>query len=308
MALTVANAPPPDGHRVRVRLGAPASPLDPAQTSLGAPPWRLGAGPARPVLERLEHEHPRLGDRFRCQLGVKTGLNQVFLDPGLDVEAHLLRWALRGRDVKPFRAEPRQRLLWPCDESGRALPVLPSGAARAIAPHLGVLRRRADHDGGVPWTLFRTGPASAPHRVVWSDLARRLTAVALTGPADRHIIPLNTCYVIAVSDGPTALRLAGWLNCTWVRVIAAASAEPASGGFSRFNARVMSALPLPTAALASHDLLVHARAGAGATLRQSDLDDCCAGLLGITARERTVLAGLAPPDRHAGCRTSDRCP
>jgi hypothetical protein len=45
------------------------------------------------------------------------------------------------------------------------------------------------------WTLFRTGPATARHRVVWPDLARDLTAAALTASTDARIIPLNSCYV-----------------------------------------------------------------------------------------------------------------
>ncbi len=291
MALVAALAPPPEGHQVRLTLGAPHPALP--QRTLGAAPWALHSGGARDALQRLRESFPVLGERFGCHLGVKTGLNRVFLDPPEDIEPELVRWAVRGRDLRAFTVRRGRRLLWPCDIRGAPLVRLPPIASRYVARYAAELRRRADHTGGPPWQLFRTMAASAPFRVIWSDLARRLEAVALNGPAGLRLIPLNTCYVMPVKDAETALRLSAWLNSTWCRAVALATADPASGGFARFNARVVAGLPCPDRVSTDPVLLELGRSGARHMLPQESLDDCCAELLSLTPAERTALAGLA---------------
>ena len=298
MALVAVHAPPPEGHQVRVRLGEAEGSVP--QRTLGPEPWPLFPEGARTAIARLRRSAPGLGERYVCHLGVKTGLNRAFLDPPAEVEPALLRWAVRGRDVRAFRVRPVRRLLWPCDAGGRPLDALPPGAARHLGEWTAELRRRADHTGGRAWALFRTGPASSAHRVVWADLARRLEAAALTGRAGLDLIPLNTCYVLPVRDAATALRITGWLNSTWCRAIAAASADPASGGYSRFNARVVGALPFPSEALADEALLVLAREAARGDPPQEELDDRCAELLGLAGRERDALAQLAAARAEPG--------
>ncbi len=301
MALIAANASPPAEHIVRLRLGSAEVGHGIPQRHLREGPWVLTTSSAAELIARLGQDHPRFGERFTCHLGVKTGLNRVFLDPGLDVEPEVVRWAARGRDVCPFRVRRVKQLLWPCDSCGRPLDVLPPAAARRLSPHFGDLRRRADYPGGKPWRLFRTAPALSPHRVLWADVARRLEAASLSGTRGLQVIPLNSCYLTPVPDEETALRLAAWLNSTWCRALAAAIAEPASGGFARFNARVISALPLPASALASTGLLTLARLGMAGSLEQKDLDDCCAGLLEIDESEQRLLAELAGAGAFAGC-------
>jgi len=300
MALVTTNAPPPEDHVVRVTLDSPDLAGGVPQRQLSQGPWVLGQGSAAELIQRIGGRWPPLGGRFTCHLGVKTGLNRVFLDPDCEVEPELVRWAVRGRDIRPFRAHPVRRILWPCDESGRPLPRLPPGAARHLSPHHGELRRRADHAGGPPWEIFRTGPALSPYRVVWSDVARRLEAATLNGNTARTPIALNSCYLIPLDRARVALRLTAWLNSGWSRALARSGAEPASGGFARFNARVVSMLPLPEAVLHSTDLFELARRGVAGTLEQTDLDDCCAELLGLASGERGVLAELACPGTVAG--------
>ena len=293
MALVTINAPPPEDHLVRLTLDSPDRTSGTPQRQLSQGPWVLGKGSAGELVQRIGQRWPPLGERFTCHLGVKTGLNRVFLDPGGEVEPELVRWAVRGRDIRPFRAHPVRRILWPCDESGRPLPRLPPGAARYLSSHHGELRRRADHGGGPPWEIFRTGPARSPYRVVWSDVARRLEAAVLNGRPATTPIALNSCYLIPLDRARVALRLTAWLNSGWSRALARAGAEPASGGFARFNARVVSMLPLPEVVLHSSDLFELARRGVAGTLDQADLDDCCAALLGLASGERGLLAELA---------------
>ncbi|MGH7631528.1 MAG: Eco57I restriction-modification methylase domain-containing protein, partial [Gemmatimonadales bacterium] len=248
MALVLSRQRPDQGHLVRGALSVREPAVTP-QRALGAGgPWVVTGGAARDAL--LGAGAPRLRDRFTPRLGVKTGANALFLDPPASVEAALVRVAVRGRDVRPFAAVRGPRLLWPCDGAGHALAELPPGARAHLALGESRLRARADYQTGPPWTLFRTGPASAPHRVVWADLARRLTALALTGADGRSRIPLNSCYVLVAPDAEAAHRLAAWLNCTWIRAAARLGATVASGGYARFGAAPVGSLPLPDAAVA----------------------------------------------------------
>ena len=306
MALIARREAPPSGHRVRLRLGDSTPSGGIPQRELGRNPWVLLPDAVRSTLTRIASEFPTLGERFPAQLGVKTGCNRAFLDPPESVEPALIRWAVRGRDVEPFRVRPSGRLLWPCDDAGRPLSALPPGARQHLERFREPLRHRSDHspESEPLWSLFRTTAASARYRVIWPDLERRLTSAPLVGLSSAALIPLNTCYVMPVRDRPSALRLAAWLNSTWCRVLAAAVADPASGGFRRFNARVVSSLPAPPALFGDDRLLILGTAGVGGTLDQKDLDDRVALLLALTPSERAALEAVAPGGTEPGRRNT----
>ena len=249
--------------------------------------------PVHEALEIMRAGHLTLGDQWSIQLGAKTGANEIFCEPPQSVEPALIRWAIRGRDVRAFHTDRRVRLLWPHDKRGVVFPRLPAHAAAYLARHEGTLRARADYLGGPPWTLFRTRAASAPFRVVWADIRRRLTAAPLIHPADRSCIPLNTCYVIALPEAEPALALAAWLNSTWVRAAARVVADPARGGFARFNARVVGALPLPTGVLTDAVLAQLARLGAEGAPVQKEIDVRCAEHFRLPASAQAALATVA---------------
>jgi hypothetical protein len=292
MALVLSRRRVADGHAVRTGL-AIREPASLPQRTLGTgAAWVLSRTGWEAAAE-LGRGLPTLGDRFTVHLGVKTGANDLFLDPPDTVEPALVRTAVRGRDVQPFIAGAGPRLLWPCDDRGRPLAELPPGAQAHLAAADRRLKSRADYDGGPPWTLFRTGPASAPHRVVWADLARRLTSVALVGQQARQRVPLNTCYVVVTSDAETAHRLSAWLNCSWIRAAARLGASEASGGYARFGAAQVKRVPLPSAALDDPALGELARAAAQGSPVQADLDDITARHLALAPAVRTTLAAVA---------------
>ena len=290
LALVARKATPPRGHRVRTALTGPGRRAVAQNRLRGGGPWILHADRAGQVAARIAREQPRLGDRLVCQLGVKTGANRIFLDPPSSVEPELLRWAVRGRDLRPFHARPARRLLWPQDSTGAPLAQLPSGAAAYLLPLEPELRARVDYAGGPPWTLFRTAAATARYRLVWADLGRRLTACALTDPQDACLIPLNTCYVARARSRPEAERLAAWLNSTWLRALARLGAVPASGGYHRYTAALVSQLPLPASVLTDDALLAAGRAARAGDPVQEAIDDIAAAHLALSTRERSALA------------------
>ncbi len=288
-ALIATKHPPSPGHLVQPGLGAAAAGI-PQHRLAGGGPWVLAAPALLEALERVRGEHPRLGDRLTPQLGVKTGANALFLDPPPEIEPTLIRLALRGRDVRPFQSRPTLRLFFPHDPSGAVYQRLPAFAAGYVAAHDAALRARVDHQDGPPWALFRVRAAVAPHRVAWSDLARQLSATMLSGAGSNETIPLNSCYLIALPDHRSALALCAWLNSTWIRVAARATADPAASGFARFNARVVAELPLPSKALDDATLADLAlRATRGDTI-QEELDAVVAEHLSLEAGVRAVLA------------------
>ena len=292
MALITTRRRPPANHRIRTALG-PSAGFSVAQGNLGAEPWLTDA--AGEVSARLRSRFGLFGEQFSCALGVKTGANRVFLDPP-DVEPDLLRWAVRGRDVAPFVARPIRRILWTHDECGRPLERLPARARRYFEQHESELRARADHVGGRPWQLFRVPGAMGAHRIIWADLAARLTAVALT-MRDAELVPLNTCYVARARSDADAHAGAAWLNSAWIGVLARSGATPASSGYARFRAATIGALPCYPAAGAA-DLADLGRAATLGTPNQTVVDDLVASLLDLSGTERRALAQLADRSAH----------
>jgi hypothetical protein len=292
LALIAAKTPPSGRHRVRTSLSL-AQGERIAQSDLsGGAPWILtGAGLPR-LLSTLRRNHPDLSESVTCHLGVKTGLNRVFLDPPDDLEPEVLRWAVRGRDVMPFRCHCKRRLLWSHDSAGRPSIHLPPKAEKYLRAHELALRARRDYVSGPPWTVFRARPAVAPYRVIWPDLSPRLMAVSLTSQRDLERIPLNSCYVAPVVRPAQADALAAWLNSTWMAALARLGAVPASGGFARFNAQVVGRLPLPSAALTDAKLSALARLARRGAAVQEQLDDLVAKHLGLTSSAQHALRAV----------------
>ena len=281
MALVAARAEPGPADETATALGPKSqAPRIPQRGLQASGPWILLPDAGR-VAARLRASFPTLGERWTPQLGVKTGADDVFL---VGEPAAWTRPAIRGRDVTAWRAEAGAHLLWTHATDGRVLPRLPAGLARLLAPHTERLRRRADYRAGPPWQLFRVALACAPHRVIWPDIARRLRAAV----PDPRAIPLNTVYGIATRTAEDAQALAALLNSRWLSALACLHADPARGGFRRFNARVVADLPVPRAGASAWAALA-AAGGRGAVD-----DDAVAEILELDAAERRALAQVAP--------------
>jgi hypothetical protein len=292
LAIVAGKGAPLEGHRVRTTLSLETHRQVIQAELRGGGPWILVRDHVREAVAELEQNHPKLGQNAVCHLGLKTGANRVFLNPPADLEAEVLRWAIRGRDLMAFRWQSRTRLLWTHDDLGRPSRELPPRAAAYLSAHYAELRARKDFKRGAPWTVFRTQPAVARYRVVWADLARRLVAIALSKPRDREHIPLNSCYVTPMRTAAEADRLAAWLNSTWLRAAARAGAMPAASGFARFNAQVVARLPLPDRVLADGRLGCITREGRAGRAVQEELDDIAARHLGLSASAQRALRSL----------------
>jgi hypothetical protein len=202
-----------------------------------AGPWILIPGAER-TMRRLRSRFATVRDHWTPRLGVKTGADDLFL---LDQERPGTRPAVRGRDIGAWRCRPCRHVLWTHGPDGMPLARLSREFSEQLATHEARLRLRADYRGGPPWQLFRTALGFAPHRVVWPDLGRRLAAVV----PPPEVVPLNTVYGIATREPADAAALAALFNSCWLTALGRLVADPARGGFRRFNARVVGGLPVP---------------------------------------------------------------
>ena len=277
MALIATRADPGALQSVGTTLGPKAAaPAVPQRQLQASGPWILHPDADR-VASRLRADFPTIGDRWTPQLGVKTGADDVFL---VTVPFEGTRPAVRGRDIVAWRCAPSRHLLWTHDTAGEPLDPLPTALSRLLEQHRERLRRRADYRGGAPWQLFRTALAFAHHRVVWRDLAKRLSAAV----PERDCVPLNTVYGIATRTPDDAAALAALLNTRWMTALARLAADPARGGFRRFNARVVRALPAPPASSAMWTAL--ARRGRN----HEAADDLVAETFELDSADRRALA------------------
>jgi len=283
------------------------------QRALDAPgAWILVPDRTRDAMHRFLDAGTPLARIAPPSLGVKTGADRLFvgttrastartalvrLDGGeYEIETSLLRPALQGRDVKPFRVDGTHVVIWAYHNTA-PLECLPPHAAEYFAARAARLARRSDHAGGPPWSLFRLRAGLPGHRVVWPDIALHPSAAALDETDFAAAVPLNTCYVSRTADRATALAIAVILNSTWARAIALVTADEARGGYRRINARVAGQMPVPAgptrAALAGLGAAAHRNRHAD----QDDLDDAVADALGLPAAGRDVLRRFVAHNR-----------
>lgn len=281
MAVIAVRADPGATDQLATALGPKsAAPQMPQRSLNGSGPWILSLD-ATTVSRRVRANFPALRERWTPQLGVKTGADGVFL---VATPAPWTRPAVRGRDVAAWIAAPRLHLLWTHAADGRVLSALPPALQAHFALCGDRLLRRSDYRSGPPWQLFRLALASCAHRVIWPDLAPRLVAAILPP----ELVPLNTVYGVATRVADDACALAALLNSRWASALAGLAADPARGGFHRFNARVVGDLPVPPAGAPAWELLT----AAGRARIPSD--DIVAQAFELDRSDLRALARAAP--------------
>ncbi len=300
------EAPTPDHS---ARLGFRSSGVLRQETLRKPGPWVLLPDEVQDALAELCAAGVPLKEIAPPFLGVKTGADSVFVgsvtkerrdsvmvrfaDAHVPIEPTLLRPALRGRDIRPFRVHPQRVIVWTHSDTGEPLADLPKGAAAYFEKYRSRLRDRADYKGGPLWSLFRVGGAVVPHRVVWSDIARRPRAVALGAAGARPAIPLNTCYISSAPDREAALVITATMNSIWAQALLLATADEARGGYRRLNARASGQLPIPSQGLNHRRLSNLSLRAHEDDIDQRELDEAVADALALSSRTRRVLRRLA---------------
>ncbi|MFQ5704878.1 MAG: Eco57I restriction-modification methylase domain-containing protein [Gemmatimonadales bacterium] len=312
LALVLRKKPPSQKHKVRLDFTSGHSVEQQSLDSRG--PWILVPDKVRDCIEEFRNSGRRLDHVAPPSLGVKTGADRVlvgtvielsgrmatvaFGEKHVTLEGALLKSAIRGRDIRAFRPEPKQVVFWGHDAAGVPLTELPPRASDYTNTVAEQLRSRSDYKSGPIWAVFRVRAALRKNRIVWPDIARRPRAVALDETEWADAVPLNTCYVAPAPDRSTALALTAILNSSWSMMLCHAMADEARGGYRRINARVVSEIPVPPAGRRYQDLVHLSRElHQGKHVTHKDLDEAVAEAFSLSARSRRVITSLAENSR-----------
>ena len=300
-----ASLPLRPGHRIELQI-APHPPSLLRHADLAAAPhdpWPLLPPDLATIAEAIAGCSATVGDRFTPRMGIKTGANDLFVDPPETVAPTAP--LLLGRDLARPGSAPR-RLLFAYDlQTALPLPAINEATASYLHGHRDRLAKRSDLDpSGPPWLLGRVRPELLGHRVAWPDIARLLTATALPPVNAGGPLLINTCYYLATATAEEAATIALWLNTTPLRAAARWQAERALSGYRRYNAAAIGRLPMPGSLLdrdrplGRHFAALAERAGSSPTPDDLDQADALAcQLLGLSptqlAQLRKWLAGVA---------------
>lgn len=215
---------------------------------------------ARPPRALLPSGMRPLSTHFMARYGVKTGCNRAFLLSKAE-DLPLALPTVRGKNIRPFSYTCNQKILFTHDIStGDVLQELPPSAEDHLRAFEVPLHTRSDLRGTMPWwTLFRVRKEGVGWRVVWRDVAQRLEAAVLPPLDQGGPVNLNSTYAVALESQDDAQALCAWLNADAVTEYLRPAAQRARNGYFRFDAGLVSSVPIPDALLEpSSDL--HAQA------------------------------------------------
>ncbi|MDW8029809.1 MAG: hypothetical protein RMK94_15620, partial [Armatimonadota bacterium] len=159
-----------------------------------------------------------------------------------------LRPLLRGENIRAWRFEIREWILWTHDDAtGEALKDLPPRAKAYFERHADALRRRSDYRSKQPiWTIFRVSPEKLGDKVVWQELTNQMDAVFVPAfHCGQLLIPLQTAYLIPVPNREVGMTVSAWFNSLIVRAYLSTFTERARGSYFRHIAWSVACLPVP---------------------------------------------------------------
>lgn len=225
----------------------------------GAGPWHIDRPSERALLDRLEREHPQLGEivRERPSRGVVTGCNRAFVidratrERIVDAEpaaAPLLRPFVKGRDVAPWRIARAERwiILIGRGTSLDELPIVRAHLAQfreALEPKpagwVGAWRGRKP--GTYEWHELQdpVGPLVKAHapRLLYQDIQ---TSPACALDRDGDLVPDTTVWMLPTDDRVVLAVLSSPLYGWYAR----RRFPPALNGAVRPKREYMRALPM----------------------------------------------------------------
>jgi hypothetical protein len=275
------------------------------QRSLTPAGWRLSPPHVVRLEDRIGASHRTLEDvTERVSAGLATGRDALYVLPeerALAIEGELLRPAVRGRDLSPYRiADPRLCVLVPYTYDERGQPLLVDletypNAYRYLDGHRGVLEQRHcvrkwrkawyDLHDPVPFDV-----ALRP-KILVPDVAYASRFVFDEG----RYVPLHSTYYI-VPRNVDPHFLTALLNSKPLEFLIRLRAPKVKDGFSRYRKQFLTGLPVPIMTARDASRL----AEAGATGNSERVDELVSDALGLTAKEFDVIRDyLAPASQHA---------
>jgi hypothetical protein len=311
LILSFENSAPEADHQVsavvigpsgdRLVLTLPQSDL-PLLNSDAESPWVLVPPAARHAFDRMQtaaapasdgspRPRPLLGETpaHQPQMGVKTGLNSVFVVKRVDPTEHpnevviyaegyyaprtpqsqrqnyvarleksLLRPLLRGENVDAWRYRIGDHILWTHDDqTGHVLSALPPKAQQYFERHAHALKARSDYHQGMPiWQIFRISTEKLGHKIAWQRISSALEPVSAPailshGDGDPQVlVPLDTAYILPAQSVNEAGTLAAWFVSVAAQAYTSSFARRDRGAYHHYDAWVVGLLPVPEAIVA----------------------------------------------------------
>lgn len=300
-------------HAARGALAARRVPHDRARWT--AEPWHIDEPADRALIDELHQRWPAFGDVVgRPSRGIVTGANDVFeidratrdrLLASEPAAEPLVRALVKGRDLRPYRAEPADRFILLIDH-GTSIDHLPHLTAYLARFRDELEPGRGRKPGKYRWYELQdpVGPlsASSAPRLFYQDIQSApgccLDERGLVPDTTVWTLPTSDRFVLAVLNSP----LYGWY--------AQRRFPPALNGAVRPKREYIRALPLATPS-PSHRARIDALVEERLSGENAELDvaiaDAVLDAYDLTASQRAVVARAGGVrDRTAARRSRSR--
>jgi hypothetical protein len=295
---------------VDIQAGGERFTLRRAALSVNGPSseWALVPPAVAEILARLRARFAPLEEVLgrRPIMGVKTGDNASFFLENAELRGASLVTrdelriplsavcrCVRGRDLRRWRVDASQWMLWP-----------PPGGWRRPPAWL----ERYAEARGCDVASFTLSFLRAEHigiKVAWKDLSRGMAAAVLPDVvhvAERAfpLVPNQTLYSLDAVSLDEAYVVAAVMNSTVAGALIAAIAERAKDSHFRYFGRTIAALPWPATGSRVNDLVRLSRRAHRGVDVEGAIDEIVAELYAVTSRELTALRGFLA--RRLGAR------
>jgi adenine-specific DNA-methyltransferase len=265
--------------------------------------WRLSPPHLVKLEDRIGAGHRTLEDvSERVSAGLATGRDALYVLPderALTIEDELLRPAVRGRDLSPYRiADPGLRILVPYTYDDRGRPQLVDleaypDAHRYLDEHRRVLEQRhCVRKWRKTWYDLHD-PVSVDLALRPKILVPDVAYASRFAFDEGRYVPLHsTYYIVPRSVDPHFLT--ALLNSKPLEFLIRLRAPKVKDGFSRYRKQFLTGLPVPP--MASRDASRIAEAGASGDHER--VDELVSNAFGLAARELDAIRDYLGPTSH----------
>lgn len=267
-----------------------------AQDDLGEMEWELVPPDVGAILRRIRKRHEPLAKALGRQpvMGVKTGDNRSFFlegsirggrfltSDGISIPLERVCRCARGRDVRRWKAEATEWMLWPPAAGWHGTPRWLRRLAKSRKVEPSALR------------LSYVRPEHHGIKVAWKDVSRGMCAAVLPessriGARNFPLIPNQTLYVLDAASLDEAYALAALLNSTIADALLLCTAERAKDAHYRYFGRTVARIPLPVVSEMEKLVRASRRAHLGSIDAVPEIERIAAEAYGVSAAELELL-------------------
>lgn len=235
-------------------------------------PWLIAPQQVIKIIRKMQTVGPRLGDRIRIHMGIKTAANPVYIvkgikssdDPGVSlvemqngsiekIEENLIQYFIRGRDIDAWKFRIGDHIVWTHDHAGKPLSQLPENAREYFSRNdiNNILVNRADYSSGQkPWIIFRVSENKLKDKTAWQMIAKELESVYLpaeydNGKGSKMLIIDHALYFIVTESQQLGYIMSAVLNSTLINAYIAPYVNRTGAAYCQYFAWILALLHIP---------------------------------------------------------------